>query len=111
MSHLEIAFAQLWVELFPSVDLHTEFKFHPKRRYRIDFAHIESRTGIEVNGSTWRKGGHSSGSGIQRDYEKQRLAALQGWLIVPLSASDVRDERVLREVKAIIDLRSNYAGN
>lgn len=109
ISYLEIKFAQLWVELFPDTDLHSEFKFHPERRFRLDFAHIESKTGIECNGGTHHKGGHSSGRGIQRDYEKQRLAAPQGWIIIPLSASDI-DERVLKEVKQIIDLRSRTNG-
>ena len=37
------------------------------------------------------KGGHSSGSGIDRDYEKWREAAKLGWYVLPFSTTDMKD--------------------
>lgn len=109
ISNLEQKFADLWVAMYPDIDLHSEYKFCDTRRYRIDFCHIPSRVGIEINGATWVKGGHSSGTGLQRDYEKQLLAASLGWVILPLTANDVENPAVLKLVKQTIDLRLRKA--
>ena len=53
----------------------------PKRKFRFDRVHKESKVAIEINGQTWRKGGHSSGKGLQRDYEKNNLAIVQGYQV------------------------------
>jgi very-short-patch-repair endonuclease len=92
MSHLEQRFADLWVDRYPSIDLHSEYRFSPPRRYRWDFCHLESRVAIEINGQIWQKGGHSSGKGLLRDYEKLCLAAAKGWRVFLLADSMITDE-------------------
>lgn len=92
MSQLEQQFADLWVSLYPHIDLHSEYKFSPLRRYRWDFCHLESKVGIEINGQIWHKGGHSSGKGLLRDYEKMNLAASQGWRVFVLAGEMINDE-------------------
>lgn len=104
-SNLEVQFAQVWVELYPDIDLHSEYKFHPARRFRLDFAHLPSKTGIEINGGVWVKSKHSSGVGIQRDYEKQLIAASIGWVILPLSAASIQSDAALKLVRQAIELR------
>lgn len=83
-SVLEQHFEQLWLELYPEIDLEAEFKFHPHRKFRLDYAHVPSKTGIEINGGRWQVSGHSSGRGLFRDYEKINLAILEGWVIFQL---------------------------
>lgn len=56
-----------------------EFKAIPTRRFRWDFAWPAQKLLVEVNGGTWGKGGHSTGTGIARDYEKLNLANLAGY--------------------------------
>ena len=113
-SSAEMDFAQQWVDLFPSVDLVTQVKLIPKRRFRFDFAHFPSQTAIEINGAVYgvrgkdgrrRPGGHGSGPGLLRDYEKSRLAALQGWLTVFLAPQQITEES-LRHIAAIIEART-----
>lgn len=84
ISTLEYQFELLWEELFPDIELEAEYKFHHQRRFRLDYAHIQSRTGIEINGGRWQVSGHSSGRGLLRDYEKINLAILEGWVIFQL---------------------------
>ena len=50
--------------------LEREYKFHPVRKWRVDFIHHPSRTVIEVEGAVFVRGGHSTGKGITRDCEK-----------------------------------------
>jgi hypothetical protein len=78
-SELEQQFEILWLDLFPDIDLVREYRAVPPRRYRWDYAAVEARVLIEINGGTWGRGGHSTGRGIQRDYEKLNLAIAAGW--------------------------------
>ena len=52
-----------------------EFKFHPRRKWRFDFANVQARLAIEVDGVVYgaRKGGHQTPSGIERDREIKML--------------------------------------
>ncbi len=47
-SRLERRFADLW-RAAGGPKLEAEFRFHPQRRWRADFAHVPSRTLIERN--------------------------------------------------------------
>ena len=39
----------------------------------------DKRVLVELNGGTYAHMGHSTGTGIARDYEKSNLAVLAGW--------------------------------
>lgn len=64
-----------------------EFFFSTQRLYRIDYAIPVDQNGkelkisIEQEGGIWMKGnsGHSSGTGIKRDMEKNNLLQSLGW--------------------------------
>lgn len=86
-SYLENQFASLWESYFPKIKLIKEYKFYPGRRYRWDFAAIESKVAIDIQGGIWSRGkmGHNSGSGINKDCEKFCLAASTGWLVFSLT--------------------------
>ena len=56
-----------------------EYAAVPGRRYRWDFAWADARVLVEINGGTYAHMGHSTGTGIARDYEKSNLAMLAGW--------------------------------
>ena len=67
MSQLEQRFIDLWELEFSHIDLHREFMFAKelKRKYRADFASIEGKVLIEIQGGIYGKGGHSSIAGMQ----------------------------------------------
>lgn len=89
-SILEQKFADLWLELYPHIDLHQEYRFHPVRLFRFDFAHLQTKTGIELQGGIWMKSaGHNTGGGLTRDYTKLNLATANGWKVFMLSADMV----------------------
>jgi len=57
-----------------------EYRFHPVRKWRFDFAWPEHRLYLEVQGGTWRKGGGAhTGAGAIRDMEKFSAATVLGW--------------------------------
>ncbi|MGL5807005.1 MAG: hypothetical protein ACRC11_16450 [Xenococcaceae cyanobacterium] len=86
VSSLELEFDSLWESLYPDLDLETEVLLIPGRKFRFDYAHIEAKVAIELNGQIWRLGAHSSGTGLQRDYEKLNLAQALGWCVFQLSS-------------------------
>ena len=51
----------------------------PGRKFEFDFVHKRHKVAVEIQGGTWVKGAHSTGSGIRRDCEKQNLAMATGY--------------------------------
>jgi hypothetical protein len=101
-SHLEQQFADLWLSLYPTIDLHSEYRFSPPRRYRWDFCHLESKVAIEIQGGVWMgRSGHSGGTGVLKDYEKLCLAAAQGWRVFLLADSMITWEYLETIARAI----------
>lgn len=106
MSALEDQFLGLWQANFPSIELEREYSdieawerdFQERysrskrcKRYRLDFAHTFSRTGIEIQGGVYSRGRHVTGSGYERDCRKYNLAHTSGWTIFLLSAAMAKD--------------------
>lgn len=90
MSKLEEHFQRVMQALAPDVPLEREFAAIPGRKFRWDF-----RAGnllIEVEGGTWVKGGHSTGTGIERDCMKQNLAVLHGYTVLRFTTTMIRKD-------------------
>ena len=86
-SRLESKFLFLW-RVAGGPPLEREVRFHTSRRWRADFAHLESRTLIEIEGGIYLAGGgrHNRGGGYAKDAEKYLEAALAGWRVLRLTA-------------------------
>jgi len=68
----------------------TEYRFHKKRRWRVDFAWAEARVAVEVEGGIWSNGRHVRGSGFEADCEKYNELALAGWLLIRVTSKHIR---------------------
>src|SRR5215472_13591861 len=66
-----------------------EFKFHPSRRWKFDFAIPSKSLAIEIEGGIWSRGRHSRGAGYQSDLDKYNEAAVLGWTVLRFSVADV----------------------
>ena len=104
-----------------------EYRFHPTRRWRFDFAYPELKLAIEIEGSvfgrnvvcrncgkavtrvlkggrtvTVREGGrHTSGAGYEKDCEKYNNAARLGWKVLRFSTT-MKLNDVIDTIKATI---------
>jgi very-short-patch-repair endonuclease len=89
-SKLESQFLFLW-RVAQGPALEREVKFHPTRKWRADFGHLESRTLIEIEGGIYLAGGgrHNRGGGYAKDAEKYLEAALAGWRVLRLTAAQL----------------------
>jgi len=61
---------------------HEEYKFHAIRRWRFDFAWVEQKVALEVEGGVWTGGRHTRGAGFIKDMEKYNTAIIDGWSVL-----------------------------
>jgi very-short-patch-repair endonuclease len=66
-----------------------EYRFHPTRRWRFDYAYPAERLGIECDGATWARGRHTRGSGFAKDAEKTTEAAILGWRVLRFTREQI----------------------
>ena len=99
-SRLETKFALYWRSL-GGPELEREFRFHPERKWRADFAHVESRTLIEIEGGIYIQGRHNRAAGFIADTEKYLEAFLAGWGVVRLTAAQITTPTVERIIAAV----------
>lgn len=68
-----------------------EQKLIPGDRHRTDFVIRECMLAIEVEGQTWRKGGHTSPYGYLKDVYKYNKITLLGWKLLRFTSDMVRN--------------------
>src|SRR5882672_4985229 len=62
-----------------------EYRFAPPRRWRFDWALVEQRIALEVQGGLFLPGGggrHSRGAALRKEHEKMNAAAALGWRVL-----------------------------
>lgn len=92
-SPLERAFFTYWQRLAPAAPkpVH-EYRFHPTRRWRLDFAWPQQRVAVEIQGGTYVKGRHVRGGGYRRDAEKLNALQSMGWRVFYVTAGMLRED-------------------
>ena len=86
-------FSDLW-RMLGGPELAMEHRFHPERRWRLDYAHLVTKTAIEINGGIWSGGRHVRGAGYLRDREKINAAQMLGWRVFELGTGQVTPDNV-----------------
>lgn len=64
------------------VDVVREYRFHPKRKWRFDYAAVQHKVALEVEGGVWTQGRHTRPKGFLNDIEKYNTATLLGWRVL-----------------------------
>jgi hypothetical protein len=109
-----------------------EFKFHPARKWKFDFAFgvVGARSeelgdrmpgfdsdantkllaarfsplAIEVQGAIWTGGRHSRGSGLVKEYEKMNAAAVLGWRVMYCTPQEIGTLKFARTIQAALKI-------
>lgn len=59
-----------------------QYRFHPTRRWRFDFAWPDRKVAVEIDGLVQSgRGRHQTVQGVLGDAEKQEAALRAGWLV------------------------------
>lgn len=59
-----------------------EYRFHPERKFRFDFAIPQYKIAIEYEGIFAYKSRHTTVTGYSTDTEKYNLAVIAGWKVL-----------------------------
>jgi hypothetical protein len=97
--HFQLKAADLGVEYW------REFRFHPSRKWRFDFAWPDKLVACEIQGGLYVRGGHSRGLGQEKDCEKLSQAAALGWRVLPVSPRQVKSGEALKWIEAALTLK------
>ena len=79
-----------------------EFKFHPVRKWRFDYAIPEHKIALEVEGGVWTGGRHTSPKGFLGDIETYNTATLMGWRVFRTTPDDLYKKKTLDLIKTAI---------
>lgn len=79
-----------------------EFKFHPVRKWRFDYAIPEHKIALEVEGGVWSGGRHTSPKGFLGDIEKYNTATLMGWRVFRTTPEDLYKTATIKLIKTAI---------
>jgi len=80
-----------------------EHRFHPKRRWRFDFAWLTEKVAIEVQGGVFVRGRHSRGRNQAQDMDKFNEALRLGWKVLQFSTVHI-NEQPIQTLETIRDL-------
>ena len=78
------------------VEVVREYRFHPKRRWRFDYAIPAHKVALEVEGGVWTQGRHTRSKGFLKDMEKYNMAALMGWKLLRTTPDRLLTEGTLK---------------
>lgn len=81
----------------------SEYRFatrlSPPRNWRFDWAFIDARLALEIEGGLYTKGRHVRIKGFKDDLEKYNTAAVLGWRIIRCLPQQMASGEVLRWVE------------
>lgn len=66
-----------------------EHRFHPTRKWRLDYAWPSHKVALEVEGGIWTQGRHTRGAGALGDMEKYNALAAAGWRLLRRTPSNL----------------------
>lgn len=79
-----------------------EYVFHPTRKWRFDYAFLEEKVALEIEGGIYIGGRHSRGAGMQGDFEKYNEASLLGWRIIKCVPKDLCKTNTIQMLRKLI---------
>lgn len=75
-----------------------EWTFHPRRRWRFDFAFPLEKIAVEIEGGIWASGAHTRGAHFESDCFKYNAAQKLGWTVLRYSTAMVTAGNAINDV-------------
>ena len=79
-----------------------EYRFHPVRRWRFDYAIPSHKIAVEVEGGVWTGGRHIRPQGFLGDVDKYNSAAVMGWKVLRVTPGSLMTNKTLNLLKNVI---------
>ena len=71
-----------------------EYRFHKKRMWRADYACVEGKVIIEIEGGIFVRGRHIRPQGFINDCSKYNTATLDGWAVIRLPPNLIDSDNI-----------------
>jgi very-short-patch-repair endonuclease len=77
------------------------------RKFRADFAWPQYKLIVEVFGAIWKRGGggHSHPMHIEKDIERQQIAVLLDWYVVPVTTDQVKEGEAIAILERVLSTK------
>jgi very-short-patch-repair endonuclease len=88
-----------------------QFRFHPERKWRMDFAFPDVMVCVDVDGGIFAAendqtaGKHARGAGIIKGFEKRNAAAELGYCVLCYGPPQVRSGEAALQIEKIVTAR------
>ena len=79
-----------------------EYRFHPQRRWRFDWAFVGPKLALEVQGGIFTQGRHTRGAGLLKEFDKLNSAAALGWRVCFVTPTQMRNGEWLPILEAAL---------
>lgn len=73
-----------------------EYRFHPKRRFRIDYYFPTVKLAVEIEGGVWTGGAHIRPYGFLKDMTKYNLLTEQGIFLLRYEPQRIDYDQIKR---------------
>ncbi len=87
-----------------NLEMEREYFFHPKRKFRFDFAFPAAKLGIEIEGVTHEGGRHQRIGGYAGDCVKYNSAVKLGWRVLRYTAKMVTAGTAIDDVLEVLKM-------
>ena len=86
-------------------DLVREYRFHPVRKWRFDYAIPALKIAVECDGGVWGYGRHNRPKGYIKDMEKFNAAAESGWVVLKFTPQQLMTHGTIETLRVTIARR------
>jgi len=86
-----------------------EYTFASPRRWRFDFAWVDEKIAVEIEGGIWTGGRHVRGKGFENDCEKGNQAQLMGWAVYRFTPSHIARGDAVEIIRKALKTRHEEA--
>jgi very-short-patch-repair endonuclease len=75
------------------------------KNWRFDFAFIDQKVAVEIEGGAWTGGRHTRGKGFAEDLLKYDAAMNMGWVVYRCDGSMVKQGAAINTIIKLLELR------
>ena len=79
-----------------------EWRFHPDRRWRFDWAWPDHKVALEIDGGLWVGGRHNRPVTMIKDNEKFNHAAILGWRVLKFTPQQFKTGEAVDIIKSCL---------
>lgn len=79
-----------------------EYRFHKSRKWRFDYAFVEYKVAVEIEGGIWTQGRHIRPYGFKADMEKYNAATALGWRVFRFTPFEITNTKTLQLLKMVL---------